>query len=45
VERGVDVADLDHWLRLDQHEIDLGQPAGRIRVKVAGRDEMLAAGR
>jgi ferredoxin--NADP+ reductase len=45
VERGVDVADLDHWLRLDQHEIVLGEAAGRVRVKVAGRDEMLAAGR
>jgi ferredoxin--NADP+ reductase len=45
VERGVDVADLDHWLRLDQHEIALGEAAGRVRVKVAGRDEMLAAGR
>jgi ferredoxin--NADP+ reductase len=45
VERGVDVADLDHWLRLDQHEIDLGEVSGRVRVKVAGRDEMLAAGR
>lgn len=45
VERGVDVADLDHWLRLDQHEIALGESAGRVRVKVAGRDEMLAAGR
>lgn len=45
VERGVDVADLDHWLRLDQHEIALGEASGRVRVKVAGRDEMLAAGR
>ncbi len=45
VERGVDVADLEHWLRLDQHEIDLGTASGRVRVKVAGRDQMLAAGR
>ena len=44
-ERGVAVADLGHWLRLDQHEIALGEESGRIRVKVAGRDEMLAAGR
>lgn len=44
IERGVAVADLDHWLRLDQHEIGLGEPTGRTRVKVAGRDEMLAAG-
>ena len=39
------MADLDHWLRLDAHEIALGQAEGRERVKVAGRDEMLAAGR
>ena len=45
LERGVNVANLDHWLRLDQHEIDLGEPSGRTRVKVATRDEMLAAGR
>ena len=45
VERGVDVADLDHWLRLDAHEIALGEIEGRARVKVAGREEMLAAGR
>lgn len=44
-ERGVDVADLEHWLRLDQHEIGLGEPHGRIRVKVATRTEMLDAGR
>ncbi|UUZ58666.1 hypothetical protein [Nocardioides sp. B-3] len=45
LERGVEVANLDHWLRLDQHEIALGEPSGRTRVKVATRDEMLAAGR
>ncbi|QBX56721.1 pyridine nucleotide-disulfide oxidoreductase [Nocardioides seonyuensis] len=45
VERGVDVADLDHWLRLDQHEIALGEAQGRLRVKVPGREEMLTAGR
>jgi ferredoxin--NADP+ reductase len=45
LERGVAVADLDHWLRLDQHEIALGEASGRVRVKVAGRDEMLDAGR
>ena len=44
VERGVDVADLDHWLRLDAHEVALGEAADRLRVKVAGREEMLAAG-
>lgn len=45
VERGVDVSDLDHWLRLDAHEIALGEVEGRARVKVAGREEMLRAGR
>ena len=45
VERGVDVTDLGHWLRLDQHEVALGEDSGRVRVKVAGREEMLAAGR
>lgn len=45
LERGMAVADLDHWLRLDQHEITLGEPHGRIRVKVATREEMLDAGR
>lgn len=45
VERGVDVADLDHWLRLDRHEIALGEAQGRLRVKVPGREEMLTAGR
>jgi ferredoxin--NADP+ reductase len=29
------------WQRLDRHEIDLGQPHGRKRVKVVSRDEMI----
>jgi ferredoxin--NADP+ reductase len=29
------------WQRLDRHEIDLGQPHGRTRVKVVPRDEMI----
>ncbi|HXH77479.1 FAD-dependent oxidoreductase [Nocardioides sp.] len=45
VERGVEVTDLDHWLRVDQHEIELGEAAGRVRVKLPGREELLAAGR
>lgn len=44
-ERGVDVATFDRWERLDQHEIALGEAAGRTRVKVATREEMLRAGR
>ena len=44
-ERHVDVA-FDHWERLDAHEIALGEAAGRARIKVAERAEMLApAGR
>ena len=44
-ERGVDVTTFDHWERLDQHEIALGEAEGRIRIKVASRDEMVAKGR
>ncbi len=44
-ERGVEVFDHGNWVKLDQHEISLGEPSGRTRVKVATRDEMLAAGR
>ncbi|GLH99424.1 FAD-dependent oxidoreductase [Phytohabitans aurantiacus] len=29
------------WQRLDRHEIDLGRPHGRKRVKVVPRDEMV----
>ncbi len=37
---------LDHttwvgWQRLDRHEINLGRPQGRKRVKVVSRDEMI----
>ncbi|MDP3891159.1 FAD-dependent oxidoreductase [Nocardioides sp.] len=44
-ERGVEVATFEHWQRLDQHEIALGEAAGRARVKVADREEMLSVGR
>lgn len=44
-ERGVDVATFEHWERLDQHEIALGEAQGRVRVKVADREEMLRVGR
>jgi ferredoxin--NADP+ reductase len=44
-QRGVAVATYDHWERLDQHEVALGAAQGRERVKVAGRAEMLRAGR
>lgn len=44
-ERGVEVATFAHWERLDQHEVALGEAAGRARVKVATREDMLRAGR
>ncbi|PVG83274.1 pyridine nucleotide-disulfide oxidoreductase [Nocardioides gansuensis] len=44
-DRGVEVATYDYWERLDQHEIALGEAQDRLRVKVATREEMLAAGR
>lgn len=43
-ERGLDVQTYDRWQRLDQHEISLGAPEERIRVKVPTREEMLRAG-
>jgi ferredoxin--NADP+ reductase len=39
--RGVNYTDLDGWHRLDQHEIALGAPEARARVKVVDRDEMI----
>ncbi len=44
-DRKVDVATFEHWERLDQHEIALGEAEGRVRVKVGDRAEMLRAGR
>ena len=41
--RGVTYTDLDGWHRLDSHEIALGEPEGRARIKVVDRDEMIAA--
>ena len=40
-ERGVELVELDGWKRLDRHEIELGRPYGRARVKVADRAEMI----
>ena len=39
--RGVQWTDLEGWHRLDEHEISLGEPEGRERVKVVERDEMV----
>jgi len=44
-ERGVDVMTFTHWERLDQHEVALGEPRGRARVKVVDREEMLRVAR
>ena len=44
-ERGVEVATFASWERVDRHEIALGEAAGRTRVKVAAREEMLRVGR
>ncbi|MFV0375536.1 FAD-dependent oxidoreductase [Microbacterium sp.] len=40
--RGVSWTDLEGWHRLDQHEISLGAPHERARIKVVDRDEMVA---
>ena len=39
--RGVEFTDLAGWHRLDEHEMGLGGPAGRARIKVVPRDEMV----
>jgi len=44
-ERGVAYTDLDGWHRLDEHEIGLGEPHGRARIKVVPRDEMVQISR
>ncbi|MDT0203819.1 FAD-dependent oxidoreductase [Nocardioides sp. AE5] len=44
-DRGVDVVTHDDWLRLDAHEIALGEASGRERIKVVPRDAMIAAAR
>ncbi|ERG62872.1 hypothetical protein L332_00105 [Agrococcus pavilionensis RW1] len=44
-ERGVEWTDIDGWIRLDQHEMALGEPHGRARVKVVPRDEMVKISR
>ena len=44
-ERGVAWTDLEGWHRLDEHEIALGAPHERARIKVVPRDEMVAVSR
>lgn len=43
--RDVVWTDLDGWHRLDAHEIALGAPEGRARVKLVPRDEMVRISR
>lgn len=38
--RGVPYTTIDGWHRLDEHELSLGEAAGRTRIKVVSRDEM-----
>ncbi|MFK4088152.1 FAD-dependent oxidoreductase [Kribbella sp. NPDC020789] len=40
---GATIIDRDGWARLDAHEIALGQPHGRERIKVVPREDMLKA--
>ena len=44
-ERGVAWTDLGGWHRLDEHEISLGTPHERARIKVVPRDEMVRVSR
>jgi ferredoxin--NADP+ reductase len=44
-ERGVAVTTWTGWERLDAHEVALGEAAGRERIKVVPRDEMLRIAR
>ncbi len=42
-ERGITYTDLDGWHNLDVHEQGLGAAAGRTRIKVVPREDMIAA--
>jgi ferredoxin--NADP+ reductase len=41
--RGVEFTNLDGWHNLDAHEIALGEPHGRARIKLVDRDAMVRA--
>ena len=41
--RGANLVTWQDWEELDAHEISLGEAAGRERIKVVPRDEMIAA--
>jgi ferredoxin/flavodoxin---NADP+ reductase len=44
-ERGLEVTRWEDWERVDAHEVALGAAAGRERVKVVEREELLRVGR
>ncbi|PPF32392.1 FAD-dependent oxidoreductase [Rathayibacter sp. AY1A3] len=44
-DREIAYTDLDGWHRLDEHEMALGEPEGRARVKVVPREDMIAISR
>lgn len=44
-ERGVDWTDIAGWIRLDAHEMGLGEPHGRARIKVVPREDMIEIAR
>ena len=44
-ERQPDAVDYGEWQLIDTHERELGEPAGRPRVKLTRIDELLAAAR
>jgi ferredoxin/flavodoxin---NADP+ reductase len=39
--RGIEFTNLNGWHQLDEHELGLGEPVGRTRIKVVDRDEMV----
>ncbi|TAL40634.1 MAG: pyridine nucleotide-disulfide oxidoreductase [Salinibacterium sp.] len=40
--RGIEYTNLEGWHNLDEHELGLGAPVGRARIKVVDREEMVA---
>jgi ferredoxin/flavodoxin---NADP+ reductase len=43
--RGIEYTNLDGWHKLDHHELSLGEPHGRTRIKVVDREEMVRVSR
>ena len=44
-ERGIEFTNLEGWHKLDEHEVSLGAPHERARIKVVDRDEMVRVSR